>query len=113
MKEHVENSSVDLITEERNLLSVSYKNVVGSRRSSWRVISAQLQKTSNDSVVKDYQEKVEKELTDICSEVIVSVYCIIYIVYQTLYFCRGSSRLISLKRPKTLRMMKHRFSTIR
>ncbi|XP_064383126.1 14-3-3 protein zeta-like [Halichondria panicea] len=70
MKEHVENSSVDLITEERNLLSVSYKNVVGSRRSSWRVISAQLQKTSNDSVVKDYQEKVEKELTDICSEVI-------------------------------------------
>ncbi len=73
MKEHVKKSETDLLTEERNLLSVSYKNVVGSRRSSWRVISAQLQKTANDSVVKDYQEKVEKELESICQEVIVSV----------------------------------------
>ncbi|KAI3358624.1 hypothetical protein L3Q82_015038, partial [Scortum barcoo] len=29
-----------LSTEERNLLSVAYKNVVGARRSSWRVISS-------------------------------------------------------------------------
>ena len=29
----------------RNLLSVAYKNVVGARRSSWRVISSIEQKT--------------------------------------------------------------------
>ena len=28
----------ELSNEERNLLSVAYKNVVGARRSSWRVI---------------------------------------------------------------------------
>ena len=31
---------LELTNEERNLLSVAYKNVVGSRRSSWRVISS-------------------------------------------------------------------------
>nr|P68253.1 RecName: Full=14-3-3 protein gamma; AltName: Full=Protein kinase C inhibitor protein 1; Short=KCIP-1 [Ovis aries] len=35
-----------LSNEERNLLSVAYKNVVGARRSSWRVISSIEQKTS-------------------------------------------------------------------
>ena len=28
-----------LTQEERNLLSVAYKNVVGARRASWRVLS--------------------------------------------------------------------------
>lgn len=35
---------IELTNEERNLLSVAYKNVVGSRRSSWRVISSIEQK---------------------------------------------------------------------
>merc|ERR1712223_985709 len=35
----------DLTNEERNLLGVAYKNVVGARRSSWRVISSIEQKT--------------------------------------------------------------------
>lgn len=30
----------ELTVEERNLLSVAYKNVIGSRRASWRVISS-------------------------------------------------------------------------
>jgi 14-3-3 protein beta/theta/zeta len=34
-----------LASEERNLLSVAYKNVVGARRSSWRVISSIESKT--------------------------------------------------------------------
>lgn len=61
---------------ERNLLSVAYKNVVGSRRSSWRVISSLEQKTDNDEgkkrLIETYREKIEKELTEICNTVLVS-----------------------------------------
>ncbi|KAL8239268.1 hypothetical protein R6Q59_015835 [Mikania micrantha] len=35
---------VELTVEERNLLSVGYKNVVGSRRASWRILSSIEQK---------------------------------------------------------------------
>ena len=55
---------VELINEERNLLSVAYKNVVGARRSSWRVISSVEQKTESNErkqhLVKEYREKVER-----------------------------------------------------
>lgn len=34
----------NLTVEERNLLSVAYKNSVGARRSAWRVMSTALQK---------------------------------------------------------------------
>ncbi|XP_020490339.1 14-3-3 protein beta/alpha [Labrus bergylta] len=65
----------ELSNEERNLLSVAYKNVVGARRSSWRVISSIEQKTTTDDekklkLAKEYREKVEKELKDICLEVL-------------------------------------------
>lgn len=67
---------VELSNEERNLLSVAYKNVVGARRSSWRVISSIEQKTESNErkqhLVKEYREKVEKELRDICKDVLVS-----------------------------------------
>ena len=38
----------ELSVEERNLLSVAYKNVIGSRRASWRVISSIEQKSESD-----------------------------------------------------------------
>merc|ERR1711976_847805 len=64
----------ELTNEERNLLSVAYKNVVGARRSSWRVISSIEQKTvDNDrklTMSREYREKVEKELTEICKDVL-------------------------------------------
>lgn len=67
-------SSPELSNEERNLLSVAYKNVVGARRSSWRVISSIEQKTEGSekkqAMAKEYREKVEKELTDICQNVL-------------------------------------------
>jgi len=63
----------ELTNEERNLLSVAYKNVVGARRSSWRVISSIEQKTDGaerKQMAKEYREKVEQELRDICNDVL-------------------------------------------
>ncbi|KAM9786619.1 14-3-3 protein zeta-like [Syngnathus acus] len=64
----------DLTNEERNLLSVAYKNVVGARRSSWRVLSSIEAKSDTSEkklqLVKEYREKVEKELQEICSSVL-------------------------------------------
>ena len=69
----------ELTNEERNLLSVAYKNAVGARRSSWRVISSIEQKTEGSEkkqqMAKEYREKVEKELRDICQDVLVSSFC--------------------------------------
>lgn len=66
-----------LNNEERNLLSVAYKNVVGSRRSSWRVISSIEQKKADSQqqeLAKNYREKIETELKEICKQVLVGVY---------------------------------------
>ncbi|PIO37950.1 hypothetical protein AB205_0100260, partial [Aquarana catesbeiana] len=64
----------ELSNEERNLLSVAYKNVVGARRSSWRVISSIEQKTEGNEkkqqMAKEYREKIEAELTEICTDVL-------------------------------------------
>merc|ERR1712116_94694 len=70
----VTETGVELSNEERNLLSVAYKNVVGARRSSWRVISSIEQKTEGSErkqhKAKEYREKVEKELREICYDVL-------------------------------------------
>lgn len=39
MKE-IAKSGQELTVEERNLLSVAYKNVIGARRASWRIVSS-------------------------------------------------------------------------
>jgi len=70
----VTEQGAELSNEERNLLSVAYKNVVGARRSSWRVISSIEQKTESNerksAMAREYREKVEKELCDICNDVL-------------------------------------------
>ena len=38
MKRVITDSAEDLSGEERNLLSVAYKNSVGSRRTAWRAL---------------------------------------------------------------------------
>lgn len=74
MKEVTERGT-ELTNEERNLLSVAYKNVVGARRSSWRVLSSIAVKAEGcekkQKLVKEYREIVEKELQEICEKVLV------------------------------------------
>jgi len=57
-----------LTVDERNLLSVAYKNVVGARRASWRTLNADEQK--DDSIVKLYRKQIETELETICKDVL-------------------------------------------
>ncbi|KAJ9671460.1 hypothetical protein PVL29_025257 [Vitis rotundifolia] len=66
---------VELTVEERNLLSVGYKNVIGARRASWRILSSIEQKEEvrgneqNAKRIKEYRQKVESELSGICSDI--------------------------------------------
>ncbi|XP_020790096.1 14-3-3 protein zeta-like [Boleophthalmus pectinirostris] len=76
MKKVTQEAKEPLTVEERNLLSVAFKNVVGSRRSGWRMLTSQEKKysengdTKNAELAKTYREEIEKELNDICTEVV-------------------------------------------
>jgi len=75
MVEHMKNVAAqaqELNVEERNLLSVAYKNVIGSRRASWRVLSSIEGKsdTSQLPLIQDYKKKIEDELIAICDEIL-------------------------------------------
>jgi 14-3-3 protein epsilon len=66
---------VELSVEERNLISVAYKNVIGARRASWRIISSLEAKEESKGdtrldMTKQYRGKVEKELNEICHDVL-------------------------------------------
>jgi 14-3-3 protein epsilon len=79
MAEHMETVGKlpdELSIEERNLLSVAYKNAVGSRRAAWRIITSVEQKektkgnAENASYAKEYCAKVEAELQKICDTIL-------------------------------------------
>jgi len=71
MKKVTELAVEPLSTEERNLLSVAYKNIVGAKRSSWRVISSiQAKATDKEVLANEYRRKIEKELKVVCQEVL-------------------------------------------
>eukprot|EP00441_Pelagodinium_beii_P037610 CAMPEP_0197631756 /NCGR_PEP_ID=MMETSP1338-20131121/8820_1 /TAXON_ID=43686 ORGANISM="Pelagodinium beii, Strain RCC1491" /NCGR_SAMPLE_ID=MMETSP1338 /ASSEMBLY_ACC=CAM_ASM_000754 /LENGTH=248 /DNA_ID=CAMNT_0043203285 /DNA_START=83 /DNA_END=829 /DNA_ORIENTATION=- len=66
----------ELTVEERNLLSVAYKNVVGAARASWRVLTSVKAKQSDASklaIIDSFIAKVEKELSDKCAELLALV----------------------------------------
>lgn len=60
----VAGKDVELTVEERNLLSVAYKNVIGARRASWRIISSIEQKEESKGgedklkMIREYRQTV-------------------------------------------------------
>jgi len=74
--EKVGKSGDELSVEERNLLSVAYKNAVGSRRAAWRIITSVEQKEKskgnedNAKFAREYCMKVEAELQKICDTIL-------------------------------------------
>lgn len=72
----VASADVELTVEERNLLSVAYKNVIGARRASWRIVTSIEQKEeskgneSQVTLIKEYRQKIESELAKICDDIL-------------------------------------------
>ncbi|XWS46446.1 hypothetical protein CRYUN_Cryun14cG0067600 [Craigia yunnanensis] len=66
----------ELTVEQRNLLSVAYKNVIGARCASWRIVSSIEQKeegrenADHVSIIYEYRAKIEVDLSEICAGIL-------------------------------------------
>ena len=75
-KQFARQTAQELSVEERNILSVAFKNVVGTRRAAWRVLTSIQKKENNKGnaenvqKVKNYKHTIEKELNDICQDIL-------------------------------------------
>nr|CAD1842261.1 unnamed protein product [Ananas comosus var. bracteatus] len=71
--------SPELTVEERNLLSLGYKNALGSRRASWRILSLTEQTEEakgNEQQVKrirDFRQRVESDISRLCNDALTIV----------------------------------------
>ena len=67
----------ELTLDERNILSVAFKNVVGTRRAAWRVLTSIEKKENNKGnannveKVRYYRSQIEEELTKVCQDILV------------------------------------------
>ena len=84
---------VELSVEERNLLSVAYKNVIGARRASWRIISSIEQKEENKGsenkleMIRQYRQKVRmKQCGMRLSQLWMNCYFILVTDYTAIYY---------------------------
>lgn len=68
---HCGKEGSDLTVEERNYLSVAYKNVIGNLRASWRTLQAEIAGgEDSDSLVGIFKGQVELELKNTCEDVL-------------------------------------------
>ena len=73
LKEIMSESEEDLSVDVRNLLSVGFKNLIGSRRAAWRTISAIEQNKKYEQYAGDcstYKTQIEDELNDLCEDIV-------------------------------------------
>jgi 14-3-3 protein epsilon len=76
LNEVVSSKSEDFSTEERNLLSVGFKNQIGSKRTAIRTISAIEQNpkySQYSAALQTYKQKIEQELFDQCKKIVDNV----------------------------------------
>ncbi|KAL1760107.1 14-3-3 domain-containing protein [Schizophyllum commune] len=68
-----------LALEERNLLSVAYKNITNNLRASWRIVDTlekvQAARSKNAAsrqlqLIRHQRETIEKELTNVCKDIV-------------------------------------------
>lgn len=73
---------VDMSAEERDLFSVGFKNTIGARRASWRILSSLEQKAATGeqagAMINGYKKKVEDEIRTVCNEIlsIIAIHCL-------------------------------------
>jgi len=67
----------NLSIEERNLLSIAYKNLIGGKRTAWRIISSLHDKEKNKDPnswklgqMTELRESIEKQLHTVCGEIL-------------------------------------------
>ncbi|KAF3963131.1 hypothetical protein CMV_012446 [Castanea mollissima] len=78
MVEFMEKVLVAVESEERTIeeRTVAYKNLIGTRLASWRIISSieqQEESCGNEdhmSMIRDYRSKIKSELSKICDGII-------------------------------------------
>lgn len=73
--EFTKKANGELTLDERNILSVAFKNAVGSRRASWRVLTSIEQKEEKKEKgqvekVRKYKQTIEKELKTYCEKIL-------------------------------------------
>jgi 14-3-3 protein epsilon len=79
LEDMLKNRDKDLNSDERNLLSIAYKNAVSTRRTALRTIMAYEMKEKKKGTstflpyIQEYRKKVEDELTKMCKNVITMI----------------------------------------
>lgn len=76
VRHYISKCSGEFSDDERNILSVAFKNLVGVRRTAWRVLNSIETKESrrsnadNQARAASYKDKVEGELRSFCREIL-------------------------------------------
>lgn len=71
LKPYVEAKEEDLDFEERNILSVAYKNAVGMRRIAWRAVNKSIRMYKKYRAhIEAYKTKIEDECVELCKDML-------------------------------------------